>query len=805
MADVALLQVEGSQPVKAVHYVPLTMQLFFTGLVTQRNPFSSLDNRYNRRFLGGRPEQLSDGLNIELTNYGTIIRRPGVTPFSTATLPSPGQAFYSFHDLTGTIRLMADTVTQVSVLTPTANNPIFTKSAGSGQTDFQSVGNTLYFGDGVDLQAFQPNVSSTSTRNWGIAIGSVNDAVGPTQVGQGADAGSFVPWTNPNNVTSAINYATVSVPGAFPPPSTSGGLNATMAGNAFSVPQTSAINGIQVSFEALSNLGSFNIIRLQLLKNGNPIGAARFSSSLTNVNATYTVGGTSDLWETTWVPNDVNQNNFGVQLIAINEQNNQTVTFSVRNVQITIFGTGGPTIALVSGPLTTTNGGYQYVFSYGNSNSGHLSSPTPPSVSTGNFSSKSVQVSLTASTDPQVNQIRVFRTKDGGSVYFELPTSPYPNTTQNITDSATDAALQQEVFWPQIPPSIPNTPPPAGFIHYTYHLQRIWGAVGNFVFYAAGPDVLLGNGNEAFPPANNFLFPSLVVKLVPYSSGLLVFTTDDIFVVYGTNTATFYAMPWQPGVGILGENAIDIQGSNIFLYTSDRQGLQISSSGINEIGFPIGDLLQTQFDPNTNIHVAAIISGTSDKAVFIGDSVGNWFRCNWNQAPEGGPAWSPKATIQGGFTHFQAVETSPGIHQLLMFQNTGGGGSIVLFRDFNNYSDNGTPYSAFFTLGSLVLAQPGQLSEVVHIVTEQKAIGSPVSALVLIEEIAGTFESLPEVVPDPPGLTPSVSVISQRFYLNQSQQTVDCRHLQVKIVFAQENAKNEILSFSLFGRTKYHE
>lgn len=1032
MADPALLQLEGSQPSKAVHFVPLSMQHFFSGLWTQRSPFNGPDNRYNTRFLGGRPEILTDGLNVELTNYGTIIRRPGLSLWSTALLNGPALTFYSFHLLTGSIDVMADTVTQVSLLTPTFNTPIFTKSPGAGQTSFIGVGNTLYFGDGVDLQAWNPSLSS-ATRNWGIAIGSINDAIGPTGPGTGSDVpvvGSSVAWTNPGNITASdsvyatitlapagsstnitencgtgtdmggpnpwVNPGNIAISGQLANVSMSGAgtksnfLRATNFG--FSIPANAIIQGIQVTFIRSAPPGEIFTDSLQIVKGGTPVGIDHASGTFWGAAATDGGGSSTDLWGVSWLPSDINANNFGfqlqaemgntgpsighvagqvtievfytvpatgttnsdfleatnfgfsipptntisgiqVQVVGFQTQSpgltlsatllqsgsptgnvktlilpslNGTISFggasdlwgsgwnpgsidqtnfgvalqasnssasnaswSVDYVSITIYGTGGPVIALQTGngSLYTVNGGWQYVFSYGNSSSGAISSPTSPSLSTGDFGGfgtdvntstttvtlilgspfitngtwngrtiaingvnyiissvtsttsltlttsagtqtgvtylvgyAGVQVDLVASTDPQVNQIHVYRTKDGGSVYYELPTSPYPNITQNVIDTSPDANLQNLIFWPTVPPSVPNTPPPAGLIHYAYHLGRIWGNVGNYVYYSAGPDVLLGNGNEAFPPDNFFLYPSIVNRLVPISSGLLVFTTDDVYIILGTNLETFYTMPFQPDAGLLSWNALDVQGSNIFWYTSDRQFVQMSSAGLNQIGYAIGDLIQANINPAL-AYTASLISGTSDQAVFLAGGSSSWFRCNWNQPPEGGPAWSPKATITGGAGAVVSVETSPGIHQLLVGQSNG----TVLARNFNVFSDNGSAYNAFLTVGSLVLAQPGQLANVQSITTELQAVGTLPDIAVMMEEISGAFEPLPNGVPDPPGLVPSNSVYSNRYYLTQSQECVMCRHMQIRVTFAPETVKNELLTLAVFGALRYSD
>jgi hypothetical protein len=300
----------------------------------------------------------------------------------------------------------------------------------------------------------------------------------------------------------------------------------------------------------------------------------------------------------------------------------------------------------------------------------------------------------------------------------------------------------------------------------------------------------------------NFLtFPSAVNRLVPMSGGLLVFTTDDTWLI-SASAPPFTAEMFEPNLGLLSWNALDTLGSRIFLYTSDRQFAEASASGVNELGYAIGDLLETGFDPST-AYVASLVAGTSDKAVYIADGSTSWFRCNWNQPPEGGPCWSPKATISPGFLAVMSVEISPGVHRLLI----GGNDGNVYMRDTTVFSDNGTPYSAFATIGSLVLAQPGQIAEVASITTELRQVGTVPTASVLMEEISGSFETLPNPINDPPMLPPSSTVMAKRFHLSTAQPPVSalCRHMQVKLGFAPEAAKNELLSLSIYGRLHYSE
>lgn len=794
-----MLATAGSQPQKPFKYTPITTFLFFTGLVTQRSPFSPYDTRYNARYLGGRPDILADGLNMELSNVGTLQRRPGTSLYSSAVLSGPADSFYSFHQISGSsITVIADTAANVYTLAPTSATSILTKGMGAGQSYFQGVGNTLYIGDGVEQKAWQ---GSGQARNWGIAIGSVNNATAPTGGSVATDLGDHGnAWTNPNNVLANDgSFAVMSVP------QPGGSMNSlTVTGFGFAISSTSTILGIQVDVKGLTTSPAQQLT-VQLLKAGGLIGNQE-NATLPASNGFVTYGGSSDLWGTTWTPTDINNANFGIEFPGFPFQGpfigGAGVNYQIDYVQITIYGFGGPSVA-VSGSAGTFSAvtGYKYVFAYGNSSSNHVSNPTNPSASTGPFTNKlNVSVSLTASTDPQVNQIRVFRTKDGGSVYFELPTSPYPNSTTNITDNASDTTLQLLNFF-LTSPTLENSPPPSGAVKMTYHLGRIWAVVGNTIFYSAGPSVVIGNGNEAWPPLNFLTFPSTVNRLVPMSGGLLVFTTDGTWIITASATP-FTADPFEPNLGLVSWNALDVIGSRIFLYTSDRQFVEVSAQGINEVGYAIGDTLETTFDP-TNAYVASLIAGTSDKAVYIADGSANWFRCNWNQPPEGGPTWSPKATLGVGFSSVVSIETSPGVHQLLI----GGNDSKVYVRNTSVFSDNGASYSAFATIGSMVLAQPGQMAEVSSITTELRQVGTVPQVSVLMEEISGPFENLPSPINDPPRLPPSATVMSKRFHLSTAQPPVSalCRHLRIKLTFATEAAKNELLSLSLYGALHYSE
>jgi len=162
--------------------------------------------------------------------------------------------------------------------------------------------------------------------------------------------------------------------------------------------------------------------------------------------------------------------------------------------------------------------------------------------------------------------------------------------------------------------------------------------------------------------------------------------------------------------------------------------------------------------------------------------------------------WSPKAQPIGGFSCVQSVETTPGTHNLLVAPLTSG---PILKRDSTVYTDNGSAYNAYFILGSLVLAQPGQVAMVESITLDSWLRGNAPTLAVQLDEIAplssGYFESLTAFVPDPPTLYAPQSLYAQRFYLSQTQDPAWCRHLQIQVLWGLDVVKNELLSLTVFG------
>ena len=285
----------------------------------------------------------------------------------------------------------------------------------------------------------------------------------------------------------------------------------------------------------------------------------------------------------------------------------------------------------------------------------------------------------------------------------------------------------------------------------------------------------------------------------------------DAWLVTGTSLLAggFNATKAFAGHGILSYNAVALDGSTLYVYLADRQMMQMNAaSGSVEIGYAIGNVLAQNISP-VNAYVVRHISGSIDNAVFLADGATQWYRLNPNQqgasaSGEQAPVWSPRANFVptiGGIGAIASIQTSPGATSLLVGQTTFG---PLLVRNLENFTDDDLKYSWSATIGSLILEEPGMLSEVDSITLEcnnlhQSAVMP--QCFVLLNEIgeqAGTlFEQLGGGVNDPPQLYPSTTILSQRFYLDQGGVCPTCRHMQIRLSGGQTATADEILSISL--------
>ena len=268
-------------------------------------------------------------------------------------------------------------------------------------------------------------------------------------------------------------------------------------------------------------------------------------------------------------------------------------------------------------------------------------------------------------------------------------------------------------------------------------------------------------------------------------------------------------------MGLLSFNALDIYAGEIYFFASDNQLRLINPSlSVSLAGFPLGDkfanlpssgISDANWNPQ-NVYVAVHQNGI-DNCVFVADGSTGWYRLNPHQIPGAAqgpePIWSPFAAITGGCLMVQSVETTPGIKKLLV-----GGAQPdqqILYRDLTRFADNGATYDAYFVMGSITLAHPGQLALLKFLEFDFSGHNYKPTVSYLLNEISGTFTPfVQDPVPDPPSLYGTsivpTSYSPNRYYFLGNASLARARHLQIKVDFGRTFTGDELFDMTIFGR-----
>jgi hypothetical protein len=354
--------------------------------------------------------------------------------------------------------------------------------------------------------------------------------------------------------------------------------------------------------------------------------------------------------------------------------------------------------------------------------------------------------------------IEVYRTVDGGSSYLYEQIMAYQNLqSYTTTFLITDAGLNDQLIGPIDEEA---DPPPRGLQNVTSHTGRLFGFVGNRVYFSGGSDTTNGNGDEAWPPGNSFAFPGPVIDILSTDQGLVVALGDDLHIITGVDASSFYAKPWLTNYGISNKNAWVQDGSALYIYTSKQQLHLIGPDVAREIGNDIGDQLLANF-PAASTSVTMHRGSSLDTALYVSNGSNTMFRYNPTKR-----VWSPKATPLVTAGRVQSLETATGVNTLLNSTPSG-----VWARNLTTFTDNHTPYPAFFTIGVIQIAPQGQTLSVNQVGIQASGAGSVPQLWLLFNEINDSkvpFMQIFMPVNDPPDAPGSQSLLAKRWYVEQT-------------------------------------
>lgn len=579
---------------------------------------------------------------------------------------------------------------------------------------------------------------------------------------------------------------------------------------------TGNIQGIQVSFNGILTGGDgTSAMSVSLMSNQVLVGLPKPATLITPVQ-NFSFGSAFDSWNS-FLPVSV-LNNSAVSGFGVGFSASGNGSWSINDVVVTVWTNSGLSPSPTGvGSFSAVNG-YTYVQAYGNATSGEVSNASTPSNNTGPFTNVAyVGVPVTASPDPQVNQIRVYRTTDtgGGNQFFEISNSPFPNVNATIQDTTPDTQLQ---VTSQAEINLGNTPPPAGLTNLAWWAGRMWGSVNNVLFASTGPETISGTApNSNWNPAFQYVIPGgTIVRNVPGPNGMFVCTLDEWFIVRGTDIINYTVNEFVKDFGIRSYNAVDTDGTNLYVFTTDRQFICVTSAGADDIGLAIADQL-AKIDPSS-VYVTVNRFGL-DSVVRVLDTVNNlYYDYNLNQQ-----CWNLPGLLQmPNCSAMGSIEVAPGVWRLLLSTTTTGNTTSLAYRDITNFQDLGASYSPVAVFGSITLCDPGNLAKFGGrggFCMEFTSAGTVPTLAVLPNDTGVTLSNAPGAqvtgnfttlsvggnpLPSPPtlGLQPK-NYRSLIWYWSVGKAlSAFVKHLQIKITAPAENFGTELIGMGIFGDEK---
>jgi hypothetical protein len=297
-----------------------------------------------------------------------------------------------------------------------------------------------------------------------------------------------------------------------------------------------------------------------------------------------------------------------------------------------------------------------------------------------------MNVPVIASTDAQVNQIRVFRSTDSvtagnnAGVYFEIPTSPFANSSATIVDAATDGSL----IVGNVAPIAGFNDPPTPLQSPVYFAGRIWGFKNNQVFYSGLEEILLGVPEESFisgTGGNFWNFDQPVQALAVAGTGLgqtlMVFCGGRVYGITGNSLDTFRRFLISNRRGCRNLSCVASLGGMVVWLDSSRQVWATDGNSLQEISLDIRPDLSSLSPTGASMTIHT--SGRFHWIVLAFPSQMFVYDMDTEQ-------WYPPWTVTSSYIY--SGETSDGTYDLMLST-----GTKALKLSSTAHNDNGVTYT----------------------------------------------------------------------------------------------------------------
>ncbi len=189
-----------------------------------------------------------------------------------------------------------------------------------------------------------------------------------------------------------------------------------------------------------------------------------------------------------------------------------------------------PTTALTTvqtaGNISSSASVMQYVYTYYNSKDGTESAPSPVSAELNLAPTHGVAISdIAASTDPQVDKIRIYRIGDNVTVFSLVATidNGVTSVVDNLASTLVGPLLESNEYYPA-----------KEQLRYMVEAYGILFAALDTKLYFSEIGVM-----NAWPESNFIQFKKEITGILPTYEGIIIFMNDSCSMLVGTNVSEF--------------------------------------------------------------------------------------------------------------------------------------------------------------------------------------------------------------------------------------------------------------------------